>query len=85
VWLLVVDWFNGLVDVGKRFCCFVLAFQDVLPSFFPCLEVFDKLWRVSVMLGRVHKKTGLTLSIISSAALKSAKTTETSAWSSDLF
>jgi hypothetical protein len=81
----MIDWLNGLVEVGERFCCFVLALQDILPSFFPCLEVFDKLYRVSVVIGRVHDEADHTLSIMSSAALNSAKTTDTSAWSSDLF
>ena len=47
--MLVIDRFNGLVEIGERFCCFVLALENVLPSFFPRLEVFDKLSQVSVV------------------------------------
>jgi hypothetical protein len=47
VWLFVIDGLDGLVEVGECFCCFELALQDVLPAFFPSLEVFDKLQHVS--------------------------------------
>ena len=50
MWLLVIDGLDGLVEVGECFCCFELAFQNVLPAFFPSFEVFDKLWCVSVTL-----------------------------------
>jgi hypothetical protein len=83
VWLLVVDGLDGLVEIGECFCSFKLALEDVLPALFPGFEVFDKLWHVSIVLaGRIN--VNRTLSIMSSAALKSANTTPTSAWSSDL-
>ena len=79
MWLLVIDGLNGLVDVGECFCCFELAFQDIFPAFFPSFEVFDKLCRISILLEKVWRGSELTLSIMSSAALKSANTAPTSA------
>jgi len=84
VWLFVVDGLNGLVEVGECFTGFELALQDVLPAFFPGLKVFDKLSRVS-LADDLYSIITHTLSIMSSAALNSASTTPTSAWSSDLF
>jgi hypothetical protein len=43
VWLLVVDGFDGLVEVGERFCGFELAFENILPALLPGFKVFDKL------------------------------------------
>lgn len=44
----MIDGLDGLVEVGECFSCFKLAFEDVLPAFFPSFEVFDKLWHVSI-------------------------------------
>lgn len=47
VWLLVIDGLDGLVQVGESLDCLELAFEDVFPAFFPRLEVFDELLKVS--------------------------------------